>query len=114
MTGGIMKHESIRSGILPTYITVWYRYYIRMYKENVTAGKWARCCGGSPGRQRSPKTNVSARKIVPSIIYRRINLDGDITSLRSADVVPNTGGVVHSFLVEEGPVCPQGTSHCPG
>ena len=49
-----------------------------------------------------PRSNVSARKIVPSTIYRRINLDGDITSLRSADVVPNIGGILHSFLVEEG------------
>ena len=58
--------------------------------------------GKSQADAEGPRANVSAKKIVPTTIYRRINLDGDVSSQRSADVVPNIGGVLHSFLVDEG------------
>ncbi len=97
-----MKHESIRSGILLLTLLCGIVITFGCTKKTSQQESGQGAAVEAQADNEGPKTNVSARKIVPSIIYRRINLDGDITSLRSADVVPHTGGVVHSFLVEEG------------
>ncbi len=56
--------------------------------------------GGNPEEESAYRVN--AKRIGLSTIYRRINIDGDVATMKSADIVPNISGTLHSYLVEEG------------
>ncbi len=45
---------------------------------------------------------INAVTIVPQTIYRRINVEGSVKAKDSANITPDTSGVLHTLLVEEG------------
>ena len=52
--------------------------------------------------QKNKNFRINAVTIKYQTIYRRINIDGSIKAQETANISPDTSGILHSLLVEEG------------
>lgn len=72
-------------------------------KEAVEETNKSTSSGGGRGfRRKQDEYNINAKTVTLGSIYRRINIDGDVTATDSANVTPDAGGTLHSLQVEEG------------